>query len=80
MHGAYCCPYGMPNVMTTFRHCPMIGLHPFILYMGMDLALMTSVTIMALTLIDPNGQLHNPIQHHLLVTTTLLNISISMEK
>ena len=70
----------MPNVMTTFCHCPMIGLHPFILYMGMDLALMTSVPVMALMRIDPNGQLHDPIQHHLLVTTTLLNISISMEK
>ena len=48
--------------------------------MGMDLALMTSVPVMALMLIDPNGQLHNPIQHHLLATTTLLDISISMEK
>ena len=52
----------MPNVMTTFRHC---RLHPFILYMGMDLALVTGVPVMALMLIDPNGQLHDPIQHHL---------------
>ena len=70
----------MPNVMMTFRHCPMIGLHPFNLYMEMDLALVTGVPVMVLMLIDPNGQLHDPIQHHLLAMTTLLNISISMEK